>query len=51
MINGDKSRASHGSSIGPGFGSAGGGWNGGIWGTTIGSGLKNGSNDNTRTQG
>lgn len=51
MINGDKPRASHGSSIGPGFGSAGGAWNGGIWGTTIGSGLKSGPNDNPRSQG
>lgn len=47
--NNDQSRTSS-KAVGSGLGSTGASWDSGIWGNTIGSGLKNGSTDATRTQ-
>ena len=50
-MNNDNSRPSNGTTFGSGFGTGSAGWNGGIWSTAIGSGLKSGPNDSGRMLG
>ena len=50
-MNNENSRPANGTTFGSGFGTGSAGWNGGIWSTAIGSGLKSGSNDSGRALG
>lgn len=49
-LNNENPRPANGTTFGSGFGTAA-GWNGGIWSTAIGSGLKSGPNDSGRALG
>ncbi|KAL8791669.1 MAG: hypothetical protein Q9195_005752 [Heterodermia aff. obscurata] len=50
-LNNETPRPANGTAFGSGFGAGSAGWNGGIWSTAIGSGLKSGLNDSGRALG